>query len=162
MRLSDQLLLVAQSRVGDPRLRSEANLRRASSDLYYSVFHAISEALTHPLGVDPENSAFVETYKALYRQLDHAQAEKKCKRVAQGRMFSPEINRFAKHFITLKNKRERADYDPLEKFSISALRNDCQTTETRLRDFWKNPPEERTSFACYVALRMQRDRPVPE
>lgn len=141
-------------------IRNEAALRRATSDLYYAVFHAICEAVTSQIGADVENPAFVETYKAMYRQLEHSQAEKRCKAVAKDERFSPEISRFAKLFVTLKNKREKADYDPLEQFSISAIRNDCGTAETRLRDFWSAPQEERVHFACYVALRRPRESPA--
>lgn len=152
-RLSDQLILVAKARIGDERHRSEANLRRATSDLYYAVFHAICDALVEPLGGDPESGAFKAIYTRMYRQVRHDHAEKQCKSIARGEDYSVTLRRFAKHFVTLKNKREAADYHPLETFSISIARNDLATTETRLRDFWTVDAGERTAFACAVGLK---------
>lgn len=157
-RLSDQLVLVARARISDISARSEANLRRATSDLYYAVFHAICEALVEPLmGIDPSNQAYVETYSKLYRQLSHGYAESRCKSVARGDDFSTEIAQFAKLFISLKNKREDADYHPLQKFAVSIVRNDLETVETRLRAFWSANASDRAAFACLVGLRWGKD-----
>lgn len=108
-RLSEQLLLVAEARLSEDKVRNEANLRRATSDLYYAVFHAICEALVEPLGRHPENKAFIEAYTKIYRQLDHGHAEKRCKKVLEEKSFSKEIQGLAEIFTTLKNKRESAD-----------------------------------------------------
>ena len=119
------------------------------------MFHAVCEALGEPLGAIPDSEAFVKTYAALYRQLDHGQAEKRCRTVTQDKHFPCDIVRFAKLLITLKNKREKADYHPLETFQISVVRNDLETTKTRLRAFWEASPVERASFASYVGLRFR-------
>jgi hypothetical protein len=47
-RLSNQLLAVAKARLAETAARNEANLRRATSDLYYVHFHALCEALVEP------------------------------------------------------------------------------------------------------------------
>ena len=157
-RLSEQLVLVARARISDRSTRNEANLRRATSDLYYAVFHAICEALVEPIaGAASANRAFVETYTALYRQLNHGYAEKRCRTVAQGNTFPANIAQFAKLFITLKNKREDADYHPLQTFAVSIVRNDLETVETRLAAFWNADPAERAAFACFVGLRWNKD-----
>lgn len=154
-RLSEQLIQVARARINEDKIRNEANLRRATSDLYYVVFHSLCEALVEPIAFsDPANEAYVKTYTQIYRQVRHNQAEKRCQAVAQGSDFSLEIKRFAKHFVTLKNKRELADYHPLETFSISVVKNDLATTETRLQAFWNADPKERAAFACHVGLKV--------
>lgn len=147
------MLEVARARIGDRGLRSEANLRRATSDLYYTMFHALCEALVEPLAVRPDDPAFVEIYTHLYRQPNHGYAEQRCKSVAQGKSYSKEIKRFATHFVTMKNKRELADYHPLEKLDISVVRNDLELTETNYEHFWTTDSAERISFACHVGLR---------
>lgn len=157
MPLSEQLLLVARARLNDATARNEANLRRATSDLYYALFHAVSEAMVASLGGDPKNAAFIEAYVSVYRQLEHGQAEKRCKALARGDDFAVEFRRFAKHFVTMKNKREAADYGPLEKFAVSIVKNDLETTETVLSGFWGADAAERTTFACYIGLRWRRD-----
>lgn len=152
------MLLVARARISDVSTRNEANLRRATSDLYYVLFHAICEALVEPLaGADPANRAFIETYTRLYHQLNHGYAEKRCRSVAQGDTYSIDFARFAKLFITLKNKREDADYHPLQKFAVSIVKNDLETVETRLAAFRNTDPAERAAFACHVALRWSKD-----
>lgn len=60
-RLSEQLLRVAEARINDTVLRSEANLRRAVSDMYYAMFHAVAEAFVEPGIVFVENGLTVQT-----------------------------------------------------------------------------------------------------
>lgn len=161
-RLSNQFIHVARARVSDSSLRSEGNLRRTTSDLYFAAFHAICEALVEPLGAYPDNPAFREIFLSLYRQPDHGIVENKCKIVARGDKFSVGICRFAKQFVNLKYKRQLADYHPLEKFMISAVRNDCDTTEARLEAFWSVDATERATFACFVGLKSQRMSREPD
>ena len=148
------MLMAAKARVNDTSTRSEGVLRRATSDLYYALFHAICEALVEPLiGGNPESQAFKIAFEGVYRQVRHEQAEKRCRSVATGEEFNVELRRFAKHFVTMKNKREVADYHPLERFSITVVKNDIGFTETRLQAFWATSPSERAAFACHVGLR---------
>ncbi len=153
--LSEQLLSVARNRLSGS-FHSEANLRRATSDLYYAVFHAVCEALVEPLGAAPASRAFKETYRSLYRGVDHGNAERVCREIIKERGLSQAITSFAKQFVSLKNKREDADYDPLQRFAVSTVKTDLATTETRLREFWAAPMTERSAFACMVALRRRR------
>ena len=153
-RLSDQLIRVTRSRINEEKFRNEANLRRATSDLYFATFHAVCEALVEPMGGDPDNAAFKEIYTRVYRQVRHESLEKRCKSIAEGSDFSVDLRRFAKLVVTLKNKREAADYHPLEVFSVSIVKNDLATTETRLRDFWNAASGDRATFACSVGLKV--------
>lgn len=134
---------------------TEADLRRVTSDLYYALFHRICEALVAPLGADPDNPAFIEAYKNLYRQPDHSHIEKKCKELKRHN-FSEPVNRFAEQFVALKNKRENADYDPLAKFAISSVRMDIQSIESVISDFDNAEPSEQTHFAYFVSLKQTR------
>lgn len=120
-RLSDQLLLVARARISDKSTRNEANLRRASSDLY--------------------------------RQIDHRVAEQKCREAAQTNSYPAELRAFCKNFVTMKNKRVLSDYDPISQFSLSIVKNDLETCETRLREFWTAPPDKRTELARHIVLK---------
>ncbi len=150
--LSDRLLKVARTRL-DGRLHSEANLRRATSDLYYAMFHAICEALIEPFAASPESDAYKTAMRSLYRSVDHGHLERQCKVLIDEARSAPALLEFAKHFRSMKTKREEADYDPLEKFSVSRVKNDLEVTETRLRDFWAGPAAERAAFAFMVGLR---------
>ncbi|WP_300056506.1 hypothetical protein [uncultured Roseobacter sp.] len=142
--------------MADKDTQNEANIRRATSDLYYSLFHAICHALVEPLIGDPEDDAYVGHYRAFYRQADHKLVERRCREFAQNKGYSAELRNFAKAVITQKNKRSLADYDPLERFSISVIKNDIETCETRLKEFWSVSIARRAEFARYVALARYR------
>ena len=135
-----------------PDLKTPADLRRATSDMYYALFHRVFEALVFPLGADAENKAFRDTYVTLYRLPDHGFLEKRCKEVeTQG--FSEAVAHFAQLIIAFKNKRQSADYDPLQKQTISLARNDLNMVKKVLDDLSKVAPDELTRFAYFVSLR---------
>lgn len=143
--------MTARKRVAVPQACTEGDLRRATSDLYYSLFHRICEALVEPIGSDSTHPAFVDTFRTIYRLPDHALIERRCKDILS-QDFSNEVKRFAQHVISLKNKRQSADYDPLDRFAISDVRNDLDIAETALDGLDRATPQERTRFAFFVSL----------
>jgi len=152
-----QLLATARKRTLSPRSCTEADLRRAISDLYYALFHAVCEALVEPVGADPENPAFVDFLRGLYRIPEHHLLERRCKdALASG--FSPEVRRFAQRVIALKNKRTLADYDFLEVFSISDVQSEIDLVESALHDLRQMPQADRVRFAMFVGLDPKRGR----
>lgn len=155
--LSKQILESGRMRISAPQ--SEADLRRATSDFYYAMFHRICEALVEPLLKDEPDPAFKDTYCTLYRLPEHALLERRCKEV-QSHDFSIAIKRFAQHVVALKNKRQIADYDPLERFVISDVRNDLEIAERAILNFDRAAPQERARFAFFVALEAKRQKPA--
>lgn len=150
--LSKELVEVAQARL-DGSLHREANLRRATSDLYYAMFHAICEALVELFEVVPESEAYKSAMRSLYRTVEHGYVERRCRKIIEEGKFSSPLLDFAKQLVSLKNKREEADYDPLETFAIREVKKDLQITETRLAAFWAADPAERAAFAFILGLR---------
>jgi hypothetical protein len=126
-------------------------LRRATSDIYFALFHKVCETLVAAIGQDADNAAFRETYITLYRLPEHGLLEKRCKE-ALGQGFSIEVKKFAQHLITMKNKRHQADYDPLEKFAISDVENDLSLARSALTGFDKVVAAERARFAYFASL----------
>ncbi len=126
-------------------------MRRATSDIYFGLFHRVCETLVAAIGQDPDNAAFRETFVTLYRLPEHGLLEKRCKEVL-GHAFSEEVKRFAQHIISMKNKRHRADYDPLEKFSISDVKNDLSRAVAALDALDRVDPAEQARFAYFVAI----------
>lgn len=149
--LSGQLLETARRRVAEPRQCTEADLRRATSDLYYALFHRVCEALVQPLGVSPGNQAFREIWTTLYRLPDHGLLVKRCKE-SMSHPFSDHVKDFARFLPALKTKREDADYDPLGIFKISDVRNDIDQAAGLLARFDSVDTDERARFARFVAL----------
>ncbi|SEK79345.1 hypothetical protein SAMN05443999_102275 [Roseovarius azorensis] len=150
--LSTEFLETAKKRVSAIPGRTESDLRRATSDLYYALFHRVCEALIEPIGVVFDSNPFKEMYRTLYRIPDHGFLEKRCKEV-KGHSFSDAISAFANQIAVMKNKRELADYDPLATFVISGIENDVQVVTSVLENFNLADPIERVRFAYFVSLK---------
>jgi hypothetical protein len=90
------------------RLRS-AFLRRAVSDSYYALFHALAELCADSLvGVTKRGS---EAWRRAYRGLEHGFAKNQFK---DGGLIAigPRLARTGSAFISLQDSRHTADYDP--------------------------------------------------
>jgi hypothetical protein len=153
--LSDEFLECARRRLLTPsRHKLEGELRRATSDLYFSMFHGVCGALVEPLGFDHETPGFDTVFTATYRQPDHGRLEKHCRDAqAAASAFSSPLKQFATQLSSLKNKREQADYCPLSVFKFSTVNNDLQTVESLLDRFWKTDAQERARFAVFLTVR---------
>ena len=149
--LSGQLLRTAKERLSEPRRCTEADLRRATSDLYYALFHRICEALVLPLGADPDNQAFKETWTTVYRLPEHGLLVKRRKEMG-GHAFSQDVKAFAQLVTALRTRREDADYDPLAVFKISDVRNDIAQVDDLLTLFEAVDRAEQARFAWFVSL----------
>jgi len=157
--LSNQLVATAKLRIESPTRITEADLRRAHSDLYYALFHRICQEVASSVPLRSDFSASRDVYVALYRSIEHGTIEKQCRDKIIDR-FGPALTKFAQQFVTFKDMRERADYDPLEKFEISALRTAIAIAESVLSQFDGCDETERRSFAFYLAFRLS-PRPTP-
>lgn len=131
---------------------SEADLRRATSDLYFALFHCICEALVEPIGGDAESDAFREVFVTLYRLPDHQFAEKRCKEVASHN-FSEPVRRLAQQVVAFKNKRHKADYDPLAVFKRSTVEADIALVAEIVNAFRDADPVEKARFAYFVSIK---------
>jgi hypothetical protein len=149
--LSGQPLRTAKERLSEPRRCTEADLRRATSDLYYALFHRICEALVQPLGADPDSQAFKETWTTIYRLPEHGLLVRRCKEIG-GHAFSQDVKAFAQLITALRTKREDADYDPLAIFKISDVRNDVAQVDDLLTRFEAVDRAEQARFAWFVSL----------
>lgn len=153
--LSDQILACAFQRIEAPvSVRTEADLRRATSDLYYAMFHAICGAMVEPLQADIDNQAFRDHFVAIYRQADHGQVERRC-RASQNddHAFPQDLKDFGKELPDLKNKREKADYHPLAQLDVSEVKNDFRRVQANLARFWASDHVERARFARFLVFK---------
>ncbi|GAB5447304.1 hypothetical protein [Gymnodinialimonas sp.] len=153
--LSDEFLECARRRLQtESSLKQEGELRRATSDLYFALFHGVCAALVEQIEFDEESSTFRDVFMAIYRQVDHGRLEKNARRVGQNDpKFSEPFASFSKQITAMKNKREKADYDPLAQLKLSTVTSDLQTVETTLDRFWSAPELDRARFAVFVAVR---------
>jgi len=151
--LSKELLDCARKRLQTSiSERTESDLRRATSDLYYALFHALCGALVQDPPNTDSSAEYIERYISLYRIPDHRQVEKRCRDTRSLNEFDPKLQRFAKQLVAMKNKRELADYHPLHKFDISAVGNDLETVKVTLEGFVQVSNLERARFATFIGM----------
>jgi len=151
--LSSQLLASARKRLRATEDRTETDLRRATSDLYFSLFHRLCEALVEGLQPsDPVLPMEKEAWRRMYRMPDHAHIEKQCKDAHLSK--SPRgVRLFANQLVNFKNKREDADYDPLARFEIHEVVNDIDIVESAISGFDDCDSSSRRMFALFVATK---------
>lgn len=112
--------LVAQPAHGAPR---QADLKRAISNAYYALFHAIlTRAADDVAGSSNRHTA---RYALVYRSVQHRKLSDLCSEIVKPNLkqkyavfepqggFGQEINAVATAVVELQEKRESADYDPL-------------------------------------------------
>lgn len=157
--LSRQLLRCASARLASPTDLTEGDLRRATSDLYYSLFHRVAEAMVEPLGSGPPSSqAFREVLETLYRLPEHKYLVDRCRDVVSHE-FHEGVKVFAKQLTIMKHKREEADYHPLARFELSAVLNDAQLVRNALNEFDQATQLERSRFAYFVGIKGAKKTP---
>lgn len=154
--LSAELIQTALDRCQIHPNISEADLRRATSDLYYAMFHAISEALVEHISGADMNNAIRDVYATLYRLPEHKQISQKCREITE-HDFSKELSDFAALFPSLQKKRYDADYNPRTRFERSNVLKDIQLTQDAISGFRSARPQERMRFAYFLCLRSIRN-----
>ena len=145
-------LELANSGKGKPR---QSNLRRAASTAYYALFHTLAKCCADLLvggqGADRSNPAWIQAYRAL----EHGSAKTACKRREIVNKFPKEIEDFANMFVTMQEKRHRADYDPNAKHLKSAVLNDIEAVTAVIDDFQNVPIKDRRAFSAFVLFKLR-------
>jgi hypothetical protein len=128
---------------GRPR---QANLKRAVSTVYYSLFHCLARC-----GAD----LMIGSAQEARRQaaFEHTAAYKACTNPTILLSFSPAMRSFARTFADLQTKRHDADYDPSSRFRKSAVVQDVSDALTALTAFGGASGAERRAFVAAVLLR---------
>jgi hypothetical protein len=120
--------LIARAR-GAPR---QVDLRRAVSNTYYGLFHAVSiAAADHFIGKGRQSAPI---YALVYRSIDHRALRQLCEDIVKptvpakyqpylaGHRIGAGIEDFALALVDLQVRRQAADYDPLTRLSIRDAR----------------------------------------
>lgn len=152
MLLSDGFLQTARERLSKSAGTTEADLRRAYSDLYYVLFHQVCETLVLTVHLD-DRAVTKEVWTRLYRLPDHALIAKACD---DGRVldFPRTLQQFAALYKALKQLRESADYDASAQFKTSDVRNALSQVETVIRAYREQVAlETRITFCMFLAIR---------
>lgn len=123
----------------------EANLRRACSTTYYAIFHTLCETCaTLLIGDQSAEHAWAHVYRAP----DHRDVKAKCK---QADMIK-RVQDFAGRFLTMQEKRHRADYEPSMPFSLSEVEADIEAAQGAIEAFCAVPERDRRAFVAFILL----------
>lgn len=137
------------------RRPTQANLRRATSTVYYAMFHCLASTSADLLvGKTRRRSP---AWHQVYRGLDHGTARRVCQRLKTLESIAPAIRHFAEKFVDLQQKRQRADYamdsGPYSKSDVLA---DIAAVEFAIRQFQRADVETRRGLATNVLFRQRR------
>ena len=141
-------ILVASSR-GKP---SQVSLRRATSSVYYALFHCLArngaDLLVGGPGANRSESAWRQTYRAL----EHGFAKAACKdRLVDD--FAQGIQDFSGIFVTMQEKRHAADYDPSIRLTKSEVVADIGTARKAIIGFRAVSTKDRRAFSAHVLFK---------
>ena len=104
-----------------PRKPRQADLKRATSSIYYALFHLLArtcaDAMIGTQGADRSKPA----WRQVYRSLEHGFAKKQCENNQIISRFPNAVQDFANAFVTMQKKRHAADYDPHHTVSKSEV-----------------------------------------
>jgi hypothetical protein len=125
---------------------------RGISTVYYSLFHVLAKTAADLLiggnGAQKSPQAWLQVYRAL----DHSAAKKACQHYKIN-LFPKDIQEFANAFVSMQEKRHKADYDPMHKVYKSELLVDIQVAEEVIQRFNRAPVLDRKAFAALLLFK---------
>jgi uncharacterized protein (UPF0332 family) len=88
---------------------TNVHVRRAISNAYYALFHALADSNASALIGSPNDAASAAAWSRIYRGLDHSMARRELQR--NRRDFSLQAQDFVDTFSDMQRLRHSADYD---------------------------------------------------
>ena len=95
---------------------TDEHVRRAISNAYYAMFHALAESNATALIGFPNDAATMAAWPRAYRGLDHGAARRELQRHRPE--FSVQARGFADRFNIMQGFRHSADYAPTASFTV--------------------------------------------
>lgn len=161
--------LVASTGAGTAR---QVDLRRAISNVYYALFHAVMAEATDDLVGRTHRPT--PRYMLVYRSVDHRRLRKLCEDVAREPIpprysrfapeggFGPDLQFFAKALVELQASRHQADYDPLFRATRSNAARIVQRGRDALQRFRHASQGQRRAFLTLVIFPPRQAHQEPE
>lgn len=145
------LIARARSSLSGSRRPKSVYLRRAVSDAYYALFHALALMCADQLvGATMRNSG---AWTRIYRGLDHGRAKSELQR-RDVQTLDPAVARIAATFVQLQEDRHAADYDPV---STLKRRSDVEPrillAETAIADVQSLVPDMKRELAAILIVK---------
>jgi uncharacterized protein (UPF0332 family) len=148
--LSGAKYLIDRSSTRRPR---QADLKRAISSIYYSLFHTLAGCCADMMIGGKNSDRSKPAWRQVYRSLEHGHAKTQCSNGKIMQKFPKEIEDFANWFVTMQSKRHNADYDPFYKTTKSEVLLDLSAVESAIDKFLKSNTKDRRAFSAFVLLK---------
>ena len=133
------------------RLPTDEHVRRAVSNIYYALFHALAESNASALIGPPGDALTAAAWSRVYRGLDHNAARRELQR--HRHEFSTESRRFADVFADMQQLRHAADYDHSAVIPINQVSARLDDTEGTILDYLQSALSERIYIATLTLIR---------
>ena len=136
------------------RLPTHEHVRRAASNAYYAMFHALAESNAAALVGPHTNPTTAAAWTRIYRGLDHGAA----RRVLQSNLqdFSAPTQRFARAFVDPQQIRHSADYDPIAVFTANDGAMHLDRAESAILGFAQISPDEQLHISTLTLVRSRQ------
>lgn len=141
---------------GDRHQPTDEHIRRAVSNAYYSLFHALAASNADVLVGTPNNAITGEAWTRVYRGLDHNRARKELQQ-HQGDLSATAQN-FADVFSLLQARRHSADYDPNAVFTVNQTSIWLAVAEYVCAEYLQVDRHERACIAALTTIERRRER----
>ena len=141
--------LLNPSATGDPPTAED--IRRAISNTYYALFHALAASNADALIGPATNPMAATAWTRVYRGLEHRTAERELRR--HRNELSQEAQDFSDNFSFLQTRRHSADYDPRAVFTTQQTSVGLAVAEYVCGNFLRIDRTERTYIATITLIR---------
>ena len=134
-----------------PRRPRQADLKRAISTAYYTLFHAMAQDAADVLvgvGTDRPDTAWTQ----VYRGLQHGEAKNACMQV-RNLDFPAGVVTCAEAFVLLQERRHSADYDPNHRVLRADALRAIGLAETAIDALGSAPRKDRRAFAVLLLFK---------
>ena len=125
------------------RLPTDEHVRRAVSNIYYALFHALAESNASALIGPPGDALTAAAWSRAYRGLDHATARRELLRHRQE--FSIQARDFADAFADMQQLRHTADYDHNAVIPINQVSARLDEAEGTILNYLQSALSERVT-----------------
>ena len=133
------------------RLPTDEHVRRAVSNIYYALFHALAESNASALIGPPGDALTAAAWSRVYRGLDHTTARRELLRHRQE--ISIQARDFANAFADMQQLRHTADYDHNAVITINEASTWLDDTEGTILNYLQSALSERIYIATLTLIR---------
>ena len=153
IRAGEDLLNLRGERSQSP---TDEHIRRAVSNAYYAMFHALAASNADVLVGTPQDAVSEEAWTRVYRGLDHGRARRELRQLQGG--LSKAAQDFAGLFDSLQESRHRADYDPSAAFTAQQTALLLEIAKYACAGYLQADRRERAIIAALTTVEQRRAR----